>query len=92
MADSRAARRDPSREEGDELDNLDLERLQEYVRSRGHRLVKERVAHLRESKLRDLVRPQTEIETATLRGILMGIDSVMSIPEILIKEAKTHGK
>lgn len=81
-------RRRANRPEEDDLDNLDLERLKDYVASGGHRLATDRIAKLRESKLRDLIQPADAVETATLRGFIAGLDAAVNIPAILIREAK----
>lgn len=71
------------------LDSIDAEHIQEVLDSAGWQLIKQRLMKTLDGKMRDLVRPQLEIETATLRGAISSLELALKVPEILIQETKS---
>jgi hypothetical protein len=71
-----------------QLDALDAESIKELQQSRGWKIYQFRLERLRAAKITALVSQQAEIETATIRGFVQGINTALSIPFILISESK----
>lgn len=69
------------------LDGVDAEHLREVLDSPGWQLIKQRLMKTLEGKMRDLVRPQNEVETATLRGAIQSLELAIKVPEILVQES-----
>lgn len=69
------------------LDQMDAELIRETVQMKGWQLIRRGIQTVGDQKLRDLMRPHTEIETATLRGELSMIEAVLKLPEQLIEKA-----
>lgn len=67
----------------------DLERLRA---SCGWAMVQERLAAMREDKVRDLLRDQPEARTGALRAEVRMLDELRGLPEKLIEEKRTHGE
>jgi hypothetical protein len=76
----------------DRVDLVDAELVEEMLGSRGWQLVQQRIAETVATQMRALVQPQTEIETATLRGFIAGLQLAASVPKILQGEAKNDAK
>lgn len=72
----------------DRPDLLDAELIEEMLRSRGWQLTEQRIKETVSTKLRALIQPQSEIETATVRGFIAGLELAAGVPKILQKEAK----
>lgn len=68
------------------LDTVDAEAIREMKQSRGWRLVLKRLELELARKKTELVQPQAEINTATTRGFIRGIETALKIPDILEKE------
>lgn len=77
-----------SRRKLDKLDAVDAELIRETIRSAGWQLIRQGMQKMLEQKMRDLVRPQTEVETAHCRGQITAIETALNIPQILIQEGK----
>ena len=73
----------------DRLDQVDGELIKEMVQSRGWQLVKRGIQTALTQKVRDLVRPHTEVETANLRGEIAAIEMVLLLPQSLIQKSKS---
>lgn len=78
-----------SRRKSDSLDQVDAELIRETLQSPGWQLIKRGIENTLNQKVRDLVRPHTEVETANLRGEIAAIESVLALPGILIQKGKT---
>lgn len=70
------------------LDAIDLENLDGMTSMGIYKIVKDRISSVRTQKLAELVQPHSEIETATLRGFIEGLDTALRVPEILRREAE----
>lgn len=76
------------------LERIDGEAVHEMTQGRGWKLLVLRLRAMREQKLRELVAVQTELATATLRGSISTLDTILKLPDILDAEAKkeTHAR
>ena len=74
------------------LDHMDVEMIRDTLQTAGWQLIRERLEKEHGRKVRDLVRPQTEVETATLRGAIAALETALKVPEILIQEGKSGPK
>lgn len=74
------------------LDPVDAELIKETLRSPGWQLIKQGLLNMIRKKTDDLVRPQNEVETAALRGAIEALRSVLSVPEILVREGQRNGQ
>ncbi len=72
-----------------ELDQVDVEALKSLFEQRGWRLYRLRLATTLEAKLRDLERPSDYKTVVELRAEIRTLRAVLSIPDILLAEAKT---
>lgn len=72
----------------DQIDPIDAEHIEEMVASRGWAWVKHGIETMRDVKMRDLVRPHSEVETATLRGFIEACERALSMPAALMAEAR----
>lgn len=70
----------------DALDQVDAELLRETLQTRGWQLIRRGVENIINQKVRDLVRPHTEGETATLRGEISALEGVLKLPQQLIEK------
>jgi hypothetical protein len=77
-----------SKKRQDRLDQVDAEHIRMMLGSPGWQLVKRGIEAMMQQKVRDLVRPHTEAETATLRGEIAAIETVLALPESLVQKAK----
>lgn len=68
------------------LDLVDAELIKETLRSPGWQLIKQGLEKMLQSKTRDLIRPQSEIGTAQLRGAIETIETILDVPQIMIRE------
>lgn len=72
------------------LDRVDSELIRETLQSPGWQLIKRGLEKMLDRKVRDLVRPQTEVETANCRGAIGAIETALEMPQILIQEGKNQ--
>lgn len=72
------------------LDNLDLESIDTLRRSRGWKLVQDRLAHSLSIARERLEKNQSEVETAEVRGEIRALRVALGIPDILLREGKAH--
>lgn len=77
------------KQKAEALDQVDAELIRETVQSKGWQLIRRGIQNVGDQKLRDLMRPHTEIETATLRGELAMIEALLKLPEQLIEKGAT---
>ena len=77
-----------ARRKPEQLDALDSELIQETLGSLGWQLIKQGLENMRNAKIRDLVRPCSEMETAQLRGAIEAIESAINLPSTLMKQIK----
>ena len=70
------------------LDRMDAELIEETIQSPGWQLIQQGMRKMLDRKKNDLVRPQTEMETASARGAIAALETALQIPEILMQEAK----
>lgn len=82
----------PNPRKRDRVDLVDAELIEETLRSRGWQLIEQRIAETVAAQMRALIQPQTEIETATLRGLISGLQLAVSVPKILKNEAKESAR
>lgn len=73
----------------DRLDQVDGELIKEMLHSPGWQLVKRGIETALTQKMRDLVRPHTEVETANLRGEIAAIEMVLALPVSLVQKSKS---
>ena len=71
------------------LDQVDGELIKELLQHRGWQLVKRGIETALNQKVRDLVRPHTEVETANLRGEIAAIEMVLALPASLVQKSKS---
>jgi hypothetical protein len=76
----------------DRVDLVDAELIDEMLHSPGWQLTAERIAETIGTQMKALVQPQTEIETATVRGFINGLQLALSVPKILKSEAKESAR
>lgn len=76
----------------EKLDPVDAEQIQEMLESPGWKHVKRGLENLRDTKMRDLVRQHTEVETARIRGEIGTAETALAMPEALMAEARKGGK
>lgn len=74
----------------EKLDSLDAERVEETIRTPGWQLIGERIAVELQRHRLALENPQTEAETATLRGRIAGLKTALEVPGILMREGKEN--
>lgn len=70
------------------LDAIDAEHIEETLASPGWYWIKFALEEARDVKMRDLVRPHTEVETATLRGSIEALNRAIELPQALMAEAR----
>lgn len=73
-------------------DAVDAEQIQEMIDSPGWAWIRYALEEQRDSKMRDLVRPHTEVETATLRGAIASLNTALDLPTAVIAEARKTNK
>lgn len=73
------------------MDAIDIEQLDDAVRSAGYALIAERYARMIEAKVREIVQPLDPIKTAEVRGYLQGVQACQRVPHDLKKEVE-NGK
>ncbi len=76
-------RKDPA-----QIDAVDAEQIQEMLDSPGWQWIKLALEMKQQEKMRDLVRPHTEVQTATLRGEIDALGIAAAMPQVLIAEAR----
>ena len=77
-----------SRRKADCLDQVDAELIRETTQSPGWQLIKRGIENILTQKVRDLVRPCSEVETASLRGEIQAMETVLKLPEILARKGQ----
>ena len=70
------------------LDSVDAEAIRETLQTRGWKLILTRMQQVHVQKAHEIITQQSEIDTATLRGFITGIETAMRIPAILQSEVK----
>ncbi len=69
-------------------DPIDAEHLEQTLGTHGHRMILERIAEMKQAKLRQLRQGLSMAETDQVRGFLDGLDACVAVPGILAKEFK----
>lgn len=72
----------------DKLDGMDAELIRETLRTPGWRKIEARIRKTIDLAVESLMKPQTEVGTANLRGQIGALRTALLIPTILISEAK----
>lgn len=72
----------------DQLDPVDAEHIQEMLDSPGWHWIKRGLENYRDIKMRDLTRPHSEVETATLRGEIAAAERALGMPAAMMAEAR----
>lgn len=73
----------------EQLDQVDAELIRECTQTPGWQLIRRGIESILNQKVRDLVRPHTEVETATLRGEISAIETVLKMPAELARKGQT---
>lgn len=68
------------------LDAIDAQRVAELLDTRAWQLISSRIERIQHAKIRELVRPSDAVTTATLRGYIEALETVLRVPSILIEE------
>jgi len=66
--------------------------IRDTLQTTGWQLIKRGLESMRDRHIRDLVRPQGELETAKLRGAIAAIDQALAMPETIIAQTKNGAK
>lgn len=70
------------------LDGLDSEAIRDMQRSRGWALFMERLTYIRGRNVDSLIHGG---DTENLRGMIMALDMVKTIPDTIVSEIKSKG-
>jgi len=74
-------------------DSLEIEQLEQTVRSEGYALIVRYLKRIHDAKLRELRnRDLTHEQTQHLRGMLDGIDRALGVPDQIRAEEPRRGK
>lgn len=70
------------------LSSSDGSEIRIIVASPGWQFIRERLEKTRDAKIEELLKPADPVQTAQLRGEIAGLKIALSVPAILISEAK----
>ena len=76
----------------EKLDRVDVDHVDQTVRSRGWQLIRQRIERTLEQKRVELEHDAGEVATAKLRGFIEGMKLALEIPKMLMQDGKEGGK